>query len=289
MGERVRLGQTYRLDVPVNDGGTPAAPIDPATLTATFRRSDGTVAAVKELTDFTRLSEGEFRLFVTTGAGQTLTAVDTYAVEVTTTVPAGGAVDWLDVVPFVPELVTLLDVKEQLNKTRSTRVDNDAELQRHVDAVNGWLRRKCGPVLPETVTELVTQDPRTGDVRLSARPVLAVLSATYAGSPVDIAGWAAPSEYGRITLPVGVYPTAPVGYPGLAVTVRAGRVPVPAEIPLAGRQLVQHLWRLQRELSAAPPSAGDDVITVAGVGYAVPNRVMELLDGFLLDELPGFA
>lgn len=50
----------------------------------------------------------------------------------------------------------------------------------------------------------------------------------------------------------------------------------PSAVKLATLILVAHLWETQRG-PASSPLAGDDQIVVAGWGYAIPNRVKELI------------
>lgn len=46
---------------------------------------------------------------------------------------------------------------------------------------------------------------------------------------------------------------------------------------LATLLLIDHLWGSQRG-PAATPLAGDELVTISGVGFAIPNRVLELID-----------
>lgn len=62
----------------------------------------------------------------------------------------------------------------------------------------------------------------------------------------------------------------------------------PAPVRLATLFLVEHLWESQRG-PAAIPSAADELVTVTGVGYAIPNRVKELLDPYLGSTSPTYA
>lgn len=50
----------------------------------------------------------------------------------------------------------------------------------------------------------------------------------------------------------------------------------PSAVKLATLFLIDHLWRSQRGPSGTPLD-GDEIVTVSGVGYAIPNRVLELL------------
>jgi hypothetical protein len=74
------------------------------------------------------------------------------------------------------------------------------------------------------------------------------------------------------------------------VTYTAGRAEVPPTIKLAALVLLQHLWRTQRATRGGLAGGGDDFAVtepVPGFGYAVPHRVMQLLDSFR--QPPGVA
>lgn len=279
MGDRIRVGQSYTFDIPVDDGATPIPnPVDPTTLSVVARDNlTGTATVTHAIGQLTRVQLGLYRDVLTLPAGS-------YTIEVTTTNPAGNDTDWLDVVAITPPVINLRDAKAQLDKSTARRA-NDAELQTFVDAVNGWLEHRCGAVVPRLVTEAayVAWDGVT--LRLPTRPVIAVVSATYAGVATSVAGWSQPDDRGLITVPSGAYPKPSTGA-GLVVTYRAGRIPVPAELPLAGKILVQDLWQSQRTQSAAPQSAGfsDQVITVAGRGYFVPRLVAEMVEPYAIND-----
>jgi hypothetical protein len=74
------------------------------------------------------------------------------------------------------------------------------------------------------------------------------------------------------------------------VTYTAGRAAVPPTIKLAALILLQHLWRTQYGATRVPVGGADDwsvTDPVPGFGYAVPNRVLQLLEPFKLP--PGVA
>lgn len=296
MGDSVKLGQSYLLTIPVTDGALPPAtptPLDPATLTVTGRSlTTGATAFTRTIGQLTRLGIGDYRLDVLTGTGAMLPAVDTYSLDVVSTNPNSVQSTWLDVRPNVPGVVDLGDARAQLSRSGKARSD-DPLLETYVEAVNDWLRSKVGAVLPELVVEAVAPSPWTGRAQLSTRPVLSIVSATYDGVAVSTTGWAVDAS-ARLTFKPGTY-AAP--YPwlpatdGLVVTYRAGRSPVPQTIPLAGAQLLDHLWesRRSRQQTPAPGGFSDEMVTVMGRGYFVPNMVAQMLEPYALDVLPGVA
>lgn len=71
----------------------------------------------------------------------------------------------------------------------------------------------------------------------------------------------------------------------ITVTYKAGYQVIPAEFGLAAAMIVEHLWQTRRGRSGVPSPGGLDTSPVPGLGYAVPNRAIELLGA----GIPGFA
>lgn len=183
-------------------------------------------------------------------------------------------------------LLTLDDAKAQLNITGT---DSDTELQVYVDAVAAVIEEYVGPVESRQVVE--TQDAGGGRRALVLRrtPVLSLTSV----EPLQSGGVAYPVDGLFTDLESGEVRRTDRGWfcGLLQVTYQAGRAEVPATVNLAARMLVQHLWRTQRSARAgALPGGGDDYSVsepIPGFGYAVPNRVLELLAPYRLP--PGVA
>jgi hypothetical protein len=262
--------------------------IDPDAVTLTLTNTAGTVALTKSWPGtLTRESTGKFSTIITAPAD---VPAGLYVEKWQVTNPTLTATDWVELADDVPGLLTLTAAKEALQKT-STKRANDAELQVYVDAVNEWIRNKAGPVIPETRTDPVTVNQRTGLLRLPVQPVLAVISATYAGVSTSIAGWPTVYEDGKVYVSNPYTYRTPTTGAGLEVTYRVGRTSVPASLVTAARELVVHLWRSQREQFAAPTPGGfaDETVTIGGMAYAVPNRVAQLVEPYALDAVPGVA
>jgi hypothetical protein len=183
-------------------------------------------------------------------------------------------------------LLTLDDAKAQLNITSTA---NDAELTAYVNSVDPVIERVIGPVTPREVTEV--QDlPRTGAACMVLRttPVieLTTVEPLLAGVPaVDVDGLVLDGDTGVVQR----FDCRLLRGP-LRVTYQAGRAEVPATVNLAARMLVQHLWRTQNRASPGLAGGGEDYSVsdpIPGMGYAVPNRVLELLEPYKL--APGVA
>ncbi|MEU1122132.1 head-tail connector protein [Streptomyces sp. NPDC005899] len=180
-------------------------------------------------------------------------------------------------------LLTLDEAKAQLN-LRTTA--SDTELQLYIDALTSVIEGYVGVVEEREVTETVAgQGPA---VVLLQTPVLSVTSLT----PVQTGGTAVDVARLHVDGPSGV-----VGYSDRSVfscgpwtaVYTAGRAEVPPSIKLAALLLLQHLWRTKNGPARGASSSDDYAVTepVPGFGYAVPNRVLELLEPFKLPPAVG--
>lgn len=182
-------------------------------------------------------------------------------------------------------LLTLAEAKAQLDITTST---DDVELQAYVDSLTAVIERYVGPVENRTVTEVV--HGRTA-IALTQVPVVSLTSLT----PLMTGGVAVGTDEVFLDPDTGLVSRldggAFVGGPWRAV-YEAGRGEVPATINLAARILLQHLWRTQYGASRglAGIGGGEDYLVtepVSGWGYAIPNRVLQLLEPYKVP--PGVA
>lgn len=173
------------------------------------------------------------------------------------------------------DVVDLAAVKLQLNIAADDH-SNDAELGLHISAASDQVERLCGPCSPQTFTEI---KPAGQVLALNKRPVISVTSVTPRGvgyDPIDTV----------TLLPVdpnsGIVQLAAAGYGFLTdttVVYEAGRDSVPASLKLAALIIVQHLWKTQRAPKVNRP--GDDDTQML-MGYAVPNRAVELMRPYMI-------
>ncbi|WP_416983551.1 head-tail connector protein [Streptomyces sp. T028] len=180
-------------------------------------------------------------------------------------------------------LLTLAEAKTQLDITGTS---SDTELQAYVDGVTAAIEAHVGPVENRSVTEvhdLPSCGARTLVLRqtpaVSLTSVAAVLTggSGYAVADLDLDG-----ETGTVRRLNGWRLYGPLRF-----VYVAGRGTVPATLNLAARIMVQHLWRTQYGASRGLSSigGGDDFSVnepVAGWGYAIPNRVLQLLEPYKL-------
>jgi hypothetical protein len=182
-------------------------------------------------------------------------------------------------------LLTLDEAKAQLDIDGS---GEDTELQVYVDALTAAIERHVGPV--ETREFAETIEGRSAAMCLSHIPAVALVSvapAVETGDDLDLNALVLDGATGIVRYRGG-------SFAGTLwrVTYTAGRGEVPATINLAARILLQHLWRTQYGASRGLSSVGggdDYSVTeaVPGWGYAIPNRVLQLLEPYKVP--PGVA
>jgi hypothetical protein len=68
-------------------------------------------------------------------------------------------------------------------------------------------------------------------------------------------------------------------------TYLAGRSDVPANVDLAARLILQHMWETQRGRQGAERRGGSDEVFDPRFGFSIPRRAQELLGA----QAPGVA
>jgi hypothetical protein len=183
-------------------------------------------------------------------------------------------------------LLTVAEIRDHLQIKTTTY---DGQLQTYLDAAAEVVEEIAEVVIPRTLSE--SYDGGGTTIQLLRTPVLAVASVTeYVGTvPYPLTAATSPAEAvgpycyqldgGRITrLAVGMPQPFPRGLGTVAVLYTAGQTQVPARYRLAMAELVAHWWRWGQQ--GARPAFGDQVPDMAAMssqGYAIPNRVVELL------------
>ncbi|MET8478163.1 hypothetical protein ABZV68_13270 [Streptomyces clavifer] len=182
------------------------------------------------------------------------------------------------------QLVTLEQVRTQIDD-HST--DNSVELGLYIDAATEAVERFTGPVLNRVVTEKVAA--RGTRLALSQVPVVELASIApvlTGGLAVEVAELDLDGDTGVVTrLDGGQFYGGP-----WRVTYTAGRGDtVPPTIQLAALLLIHHLWRTKYGAARAQGSQDDFSVTeqIPGFGYAVPYRVLTLLEPY--QQPPGIA
>lgn len=182
-------------------------------------------------------------------------------------------------------LLTLDEAKRQLDIETSA---DDTELQVYVAALTDVIERHIGPVVYRAVTETI--EGRGCTMCLSSIPATALVSVTPLGASdaLDVSDLDLDPATGVVRYLNGSFSGAI-----WRVVYTAGRIPedgdVPPTIKLAAAILLQHLWRTQYGSARGQGGADDYSVSepIPGFGYAVPNRVLQLLEPFKLP--PGVA
>lgn len=185
-------------------------------------------------------------------------------------------VETFDVRPAEPGgIVSLSDAKAALNIPIALTTD-DEEIRSLIAAVTLVIEDyRKETVVRRTVTERIETDlSRT--LLLGKVPIISLTSV------VDTGGYTWPSgdlevrdaEIGEI-----VSKGAPF-HGDLTVVYIAGRAIIPANYVEAAKIILKHLWQTQQApgMGSRVFGGGEDITaSIAGMGYAVPNRAAELL------------
>ncbi|MFF2009169.1 hypothetical protein ACFVWY_08860 [Streptomyces sp. NPDC058195] len=263
------LGATARLTGECRDPGGTLTTAATATVTVTL--PDGTTATPAAVES----EPGRYQAdYVTTAAGR-------HTVRWQFTGPAAASVDVLDVQDETPAaILSLADARQHLNLT-STR--DDAEVQFWNAATTRAVEYYVGPVVPRTFVE--QHDVRdAAAVVLLRTPVIAVTAVDSVASgasayPVD--GLSVDPATGELFRLDGGRMAG-----RLRITYRAGRTAVTENVSAGARIILEHLWLTQRGARGGLAGGGQDYSVtepIPGLGYAVPNRALHLLEP---DRLP---
>lgn len=182
-------------------------------------------------------------------------------------------------------LLTLADAKAQLNIATDA---NDAELTAYINACTAIIERYVGPVENRTVTEILDSKGLTMAVtQVPAASLTSVTPVLSNGLQLSVSDLVLDGTAGVIRrLDGSLFGGGP-----WRVEYAAGRGQIDPTINVAARILLQHLWRTQRGSGRGPVIAGGDDYDgnepVVGWGYAIPNRVLQMLEAFKVP--PGVA
>ncbi|MEU1596202.1 head-tail connector protein [Streptomyces sp. NPDC005708] len=266
------LGDTVRLAADSTDPGGTLTNATGVTLTITL--PDGTTATPAVTNP--PAQTGKYSCdYVTTQAGR-------HSVRWLFTGPGSAYTDVFDVREAVPPLLfSLADAKKHLNIVSTA---DDDELRGWIESTTRAVEWFVGPVVRRTVTERHTFG--CAPVRVLRQiPALSLVSVTAVltgGVGYQVADLDLDGDTGEVQRKNGGLLTGP-----LIFTYTAGRTIIPANIRDGGKLILQHLWRTQRGSLRGPVIAGADDYAVTepipGLGYAIPNRALELLEP---DRLP---
>jgi hypothetical protein len=255
------------------------APAAPGGITATLTLPDGSTATPTPQV----VSTGVYQAFYpTTQCGR-----HTFRWVATGTpgpgVGVGAGVDSFDVeAATAGTILSMADCRETLN-IAATNTSFDTRIRAYNSAITGVVEKLCGPVVVRQVTERYLENGMSEVLVLRSTPVYQPAGQTY-----PIISITPIMTYG-LTWDLSLIAVDPITgvmrhTAGLSffngpydVTYMAGRPIVPDNIMTACRIILRHLWALERGgTGAASQYAADDVTML--MGYAIPNRALELLD-----------
>lgn len=210
----------------------------------------------------------------------------------------GGLTDRFDVWPLSDTgVLQFTDAKSALSIPTSNTT-YDQEIREFNAAITGWLEWYCGPIVQQTVIETL----RVGGlvVQLSKPPVLNLVTwTTVPAGLVNTPATVSQANSGPM-FPVMVYGVAyplnqlffdpvkgwvrntsglPFYYGPYIWQYTAGYTVIPYAITYAAKVMLRHLFGLERGGlgGAAGLGAADEESTATPFGFAVPNRVIEML------------
>lgn len=190
------------------------------------------------------------------------------------------------------QLISFGDLVDQLNLSTSDTTAT-ARLRRFIQSATDVVQNITGPVLPATQTRYF--DGGSESVTLPHRWVRSItsvvewwggnttytLTAQTPGSSMGSYNYLWDTATNTLTRLIGGFPT--IFFPisnAVTVTYIAGMVTIPQDITDATGELVRHWWQngqQPRSISFTNPGLDDDGGTISVMGYAVPNRVNEML------------
>lgn len=245
---------------------------DGGTVVCTITKPDGTTTTATVVRD----SEGQYHAdYYPADPGQygviwTVTGINAGSLEESFTVD--------DITVFPP--VSLAEVKQHLNMS-SDRVTDDDELRAFILAATSAIEARVGPLTRRSVTE--SYSGGVPAIVLTA-PAIEVTAVTESGTSLTASDYSLSPLSGVLTRVSGYSrSTWTSGFDNIAVTYDTGRTAIPADLRQAVLELIRHLWSTQRGQQGRTRT-GDEF--VAGQGYSLPNRVLELIAPY---ELPGIA
>jgi hypothetical protein len=187
--------------------------------------------------------------------------------------------------PFEVAVLPLQDAKDMLNIPQSA-TSSDTEIQSFIATIESNLEKATGGPLVNRVITAERTEMMSGQtvIPVRQRPLVSVVSITSAsGGAIDIsAGLDLDYNAGLIRRKLGLPFYGPffVWLPQVQVTYVAGwGTSVPAAFNSFARIVTKHLWTSQHGPAARPAMGGEELVTIPGFGFAVPNMAAELLNG----------
>lgn len=180
--------------------------------------------------------------------------------------------------------MSVLDIADAKTYLRITGDSSDTELQATINAAEAAIAQRVGPLEPTTVT--VRLNGRADEIALPVTPIVSLTSLTPdAGDALDLDGIYTDLASGVISYSSGTR----LGATYYTAVYVAGRDECPADLLLAVKELVRHLWATRRGagVPTGSPVSETTANTIPGAAYIFPFRVEQLLAPH--DPMFGFA
>lgn len=189
--------------------------------------------------------------------------------------------------PFEVAVLPMQDAFDALNiRTAAAQQESASEIAQYVATITSCMEAMTGgPLVNRSITERAEMTAGQTAIVVRQRPLVSVTQILGAsGAAIDIsAGLDLDSNAGIIRRQLGLPFFGPFfsWLPQCTVIYVAGwGVSVPAAFNTASRIILQNLWETQHGPSGRPSmGSGDDMVTLPGFGFAIPNQAAELLDG----------
>jgi hypothetical protein len=182
-------------------------------------------------------------------------------------------VQQFDVQPTTALLLGLDEAKRQL-RINPTDTAQDENIRDWLAALTRPIEHMVGACTPHVITNELAETAGYV-IRTRLTPVISVQSlvpcfaygVSYATADLTV------TDEGRVVRVSGL----PFFSTAYFMTYTIGRTTVPANVRMAVRIILQHLWATSRGAAQPAYLGGDDTSVIPGLGYAIPNRAMELL------------
>lgn len=194
-----------------------------------------------------------------------------------------------------PTIISLAEAKSIL---RQPTDENDQEIRGYSQAVTEWVEYVAGPVVTRQVTESIRAQgtvlvlsgaPVRTDLGTALSPanrrdgsttngIVSIVPQLTYGFMYDLDQLLVDGPSGLVRQSAGLpffYSGDP--YPQYLVTYWAGRKVIPWGIYEASKITLKHIWAVERGGMGQPPAFGESETTMTGLGFAVPNRALQLL------------
>lgn len=190
------------------------------------------------------------------------------------------------------DLVSLGDLRDDLNISSASTAMN-AKLRRYLKAATYLVENITGPILPATRTDVFDGDntflvlpfrwvQSITDLHETRGITNYVLTEQPLGQSVNAFGYTWDRTINKVVRRSygGAIATFAPGTNTVSITYVLGMATIPDDIQTATIELVRHWWQFGQQPFKGPFSSQpvDDGGVASVVGYAVPNRVLELLN-----------